>query len=108
MQQPIDHPNLTQNFVADATGFMELSARAGTPFLLYLAFAHMHVSMFSNKMFVGTSKNGLWGDGVREMDWAVGKVFTTLKTEGVADNTLSFFTSDHVRLLHLRARVWIF
>ena len=51
--------------------------------------------MFSNKAFVNSSDNGLWGDGVREMDWAVGQVLSTLKSSGVDNNTLVFFTSDH-------------
>ena len=102
MQQPYSHHNLSAVFAKDATDFIAESAAqsnalgaARTPFFLYYAFAHMHVSMFNGPQFDDTSANGLWGDGVREMDWAAGEVLDALKANGVDDDTIVFFTSDH-------------
>lgn len=45
---------------------------AKTPFLLVLAFLHMHTALFSSKDFAGKSKHGAYGDAAEEMDWSVG------------------------------------
>jgi arylsulfatase A-like enzyme len=37
----------------------------------------------------------LYGDVIEEIDWSVGQVLKTLKAEGLAENTLVFFTSDN-------------
>jgi arylsulfatase A-like enzyme len=37
----------------------------------------------------------LYGDVVEELDWSVGQVLDTLRKQGLADNTLVFFTSDN-------------
>ena len=102
VQQPYSHHNLSAVFATDATNFIAQSAApskalgaARIPFFLLYAFAHMHVSMFNGPEFDDTSANGLWGDGVREMDWAAGKVFDALKANGVDNDTLVFFISDH-------------
>eukprot|EP00750_Incisomonas_marina_P030542 INCI7612.4.p1 GENE.INCI7612.4~~INCI7612.4.p1 ORF type:complete len:645 (-),score=68.39 INCI7612.4:179-2113(-) len=101
VQQPIDHTTLTETLVADATGFVETSAAVNAPFFLYFPFPQCHVSMFTNTSFTNTSANGIFGDQIREMDWAVGQVLDALQEAGVADHTLVFFTSDngpHVEL----------
>ena len=103
VQQPIDHSNLSATFAADAVRFIAehaaakkpASAATTKPFFLYYAFAHMHVSMFNGPTFDASSANGLWGDGVREMDWAAGEVLDALRAHSVDDNTIVFFTSDH-------------
>jgi len=92
IQQPIDHSNLTAAFAADATAFIKNSASSEDPFLLFFGFAQMHVSMFSSPAFNGTSKNGVYGDGVREMDWAAGQILQSLRTAGILDDTMVVFT----------------
>lgn len=51
--------------------------------------------MFTNTTFTNTSKNGIFGDQIREMDWAAGQVLSVLETLGVVEDTLVFFTSDN-------------
>lgn len=92
-QQPIDHTTLTGSIVRDAVGFVK--AHAGGPWLYYLAFPQCHVSMFTNTSFTNTSRNGIFGDNIREMDWAVGQVLEALRTTGQDKRTLTFFSSDH-------------
>ena len=110
LQQPIDHSNLTENMAADAAGFIrdaarrqrEASAKANAaeaaaqqPFFLYFGFPQCHVNMFNNPRWANSSRNGIFGSNIREMDWAAGQVLTALKDEGLleAGKTIVFFTS---------------
>jgi arylsulfatase A-like enzyme len=95
VQQPIDHSNLTRTLAADATGFIARRAADGRPFFYYLAFPQCHVSMFTGTDWSNTSANGIFGDQIREMDWAVGQVLDALSAHSLAANTLLFFSSDH-------------
>ena len=38
---------------------------------------------------------GKYGDTVEELDWSVGQILQTLKSEGLDKNTLVIFTSDN-------------
>jgi arylsulfatase A-like enzyme len=54
-----------------------------------------HVPLFRSEAFVGHSRRGLYGDVVEELDWSVGQILQTLRDEGLAENTLVWFTSDN-------------
>jgi arylsulfatase A-like enzyme len=53
------------------------------------------VPLFASKRFREKSAAGLYGDVVEELDWSVGEVLGTLRREGLAENTLVFFSSDN-------------
>lgn len=93
VQQPIRHHNLTATLVQEAKQFIQDNQQR--PFFLYMPFAHCHVSMFSSGEFTNSSRRGIYGDNVREMDWAVGEILETLKQNSLANNTIVFFTSDN-------------
>lgn len=95
VQQPIDHTNLTETLVADAERFIANAVSAGKPFLWYMPFPQCHVSMFTNFKWTNTSRNGIFGDQIRAMDWAVGRVMAAVEAAGVTNNTIVFFSSDH-------------
>ena len=107
VQQPIDHANVTENMAADAVAFLRdaaarqrASAAAAAPeqpFFLYFGFPQCHVSMFNNARFANSSRNGIFGSNIREMDWAAGEVLAALDELGLAQDgkTIVFFTSDH-------------
>ena len=54
-----------------------------------------HVPLFTDEAFNGVSRRGLYGDVIEEIDWSVGQIMKTLEEEGIADETLVFFTSDN-------------
>jgi arylsulfatase A-like enzyme len=54
-----------------------------------------HVPLFRSETFAGRSPRGLYGDVMEELDWSVGQIVRTLRTEGLAENTILFFTSDN-------------
>ncbi len=43
----------------------------------------------------GRSAGGLYGDVVQEIDWSVGRILEALERNGLAEDTLVFFTSDN-------------
>ncbi len=65
------------------------------PFFLYLPHNFPHTPLFASEKFKGTSRRGLYGDVVEELDWSVGRVLDTLREEKLAENTLVIFTSDN-------------
>ena len=51
--------------------------------------------MFNNEQYDGSSINGVWGQGMNEMQWEVGQVLDALRAHSIEKETLVFFTSDH-------------
>ncbi|CAN0479548.1 unnamed protein product, partial [Scytosiphon promiscuus] len=74
------------------------------PFFLYLATTHIHHPFTPGKNFQGKSDAELYGDFIKELDWMVGQVISTLEKQGVAENTLVILTSDNGAMLNLGGR----
>ena len=68
---------------------------ANQPFFLYYASPLPHTKWIPHPDFVGSSKQGTYGDVVQEIDWQVGGLLDTLDELGIADNTLVIFASDN-------------
>jgi arylsulfatase A-like enzyme len=88
-----DLSKLTGNYTERAVGFIRENRRR--PFFLYVAHNMPHVPLFPGEKFRGKSRAGLYGDVVEELDWSVGRILDTLKSEGLDDRTLVMFTSDN-------------
>ncbi len=93
VENPADQTTLTRRYTAEATKFIR-DNRDG-PFFLYFAHNFPHVPLFASDDFLGTSRRGLYGDVVEELDWSVGQVLGTLRELRIDRNTLVFFTSDN-------------
>ena len=88
-----DQNVLTHNFTLAAQDFVR--SNKDQPFFLYLAHAMPHEPMHASDDFRGSSKAGLYGDAVQELDWSVGQVLDTLDELGLTDKTLVIFSSDN-------------
>jgi arylsulfatase A len=108
IEQPAAMQNLTVRYAEAASKFITESSKAGDPpWVLYVAFNHVHNPQYCNAQWCGTasgvvgsgpaipSGHGGTGSAVQEMDWTVGEIMAALKTAGVDDNTVVFFTSDN-------------
>lgn len=93
VEQPADQTTLTRRYTEEAVRFIR-DNKAG-PFFLYFAHTFPHVPMFASPAFKGTSRAGIYGDSVEELDWSVGQVLASLRAEGLAENTLVVFSSDN-------------
>ena len=65
------------------------------PFFLYVSFTAPHTPVLPRKEFAGSSKAGIYGDFIQELDWSVGEIIKALKEKGMTDNTLVIFTADN-------------
>lgn len=86
-------PRLRQESVAYLNAHAE--ERGDQPFFLYLALTAPHTPWLPPDSLRGTTETGLYGDFVRHVDLAVGRVLETLDQRGLAENTLVVFTSDN-------------
>ncbi|XP_014651017.1 PREDICTED: arylsulfatase F [Ceratotherium simum simum] len=100
-EQPMKAERAGSIMVKEAVSFLERN-REG-PFLLFYSFLHVHAPLPTTTEFIGTSKHGLYGDNVEEMDSMVGKILGAIDDLGLKNRTLVYFTADHGG--HLEVRV---
>ncbi len=85
--------SLTGRYTQAAVDFIH--THRSQPFFAYIALNQPHLGLFCGKEFQGTSRRGLLGDVMAEADHCVGTMIDTLQAEGLAGNTLIFFSSDN-------------
>ena len=85
---------LIKIYTKKANEFIDQEAQKA-PFFIYLAYHAPHTPVVPSKDFIGTSKAGLYGDFIQELDWSVGEIIKNLKKNGLLDNTLIIFTADN-------------
>lgn len=88
-----DQRQLTRRYTEAAMDFID--QHKDSRFFLYLAHSFPHIPLFASAAFEGKSIRGLYGDVVEELDWSVGQILGKVKSLGIAENTLVFFTSDN-------------
>ncbi|XP_028320926.1 steryl-sulfatase [Gouania willdenowi] len=92
VEQPFQSENLTLKMTQEAVDFIQRSS--DRPFLLFLSFLQVHTALFVSAAFKGTSRHGIYGDAVHEVDWSVGQIMQTLDRLNLRENTLVYLTSD--------------
>lgn len=85
--------SLTGRYFGEAVDFIR--DNKDRPFLACITPNQPHLGLFADKAFIGTSRRGLLGDVMAEIDASVGRLRQTLDECGVAGNTLIFFSSDN-------------
>jgi arylsulfatase A len=88
-----DQSYLTQRSTAGAVDFIQ--RHQNEPFFLYVPYNMPHTPLAVGENFLGTSKRGLYGDVVSELDWSVGEILSSIQECGLDDDTLVIFTSDN-------------
>jgi len=83
----------TSRFTAQAEKFIE--THKAEPFFLYVAHPMPHVPIAATEKFTGSTKRGLYGDTMAELDNGIGRILDKLKAEGLAENTIVVFASDN-------------
>ena len=90
---PLDR--LTELYTGRVKEIIQEQADSKAPFFLYLAHNYPHTPYKAGKKFTGSSKDGVRGDIMQEMDWGVGEMMKALEDAGIAGNTIVIFTSDN-------------
>ena len=93
IERPADQTTITKRYTREAINFIKQNKE--NPFFLYLAHSMPHVPLFRSKEFENKSLRGIYGDVIEELDWSIGEILTTLKQNGLDENTLVVFTSDN-------------
>jgi arylsulfatase len=88
-----DQESLTDRFADLSVDF--INRRKDSPFFLYTALTAPHIPIAPAARFKGMSGLGSYGDIVTELDWAVGRIVSAVKDNGLDNNTLIVFTSDN-------------
>ena len=88
-----DRDMLTPRYTEQAVKFIDSSP--GAPFFLYVAYSYPHDPPRSSPRFRGHSGLGHQGDAIEEIDWSVGEILEAVHRNGLGQDTLIFFTSDH-------------
>lgn len=93
IEQPMDLETKAGQMVKEAKAFINRNKQG--PFLLFVSFLQIHTPYYTSKEFRGRSKHDLYGDNIEEMDWMVGQILDSIDQEGLINNTLTYFASDH-------------
>lgn len=88
---PLD--KLTQLYTQRAVKIIK--EQGGEPFFMYFAHNYPHTPYQASEDFKGSSKDGVRGDIMQEMDWGIGEMIKALDEAGIAENTIIIFTSDN-------------
>lgn len=90
---PEEQAQLTVRYTERALDFIDRNRQR--PFFLYLAHSQPHVPLFVSSRFAGTTKRGLFGDVISEIDWSMGQILEKLRQLGLEGRTLVLFTCDN-------------
>ncbi|MFC7337869.1 sulfatase-like hydrolase/transferase [Haloferula chungangensis] len=93
LAEPRIEDQVDSTLTAKAIDFIRRNAER--PFFLYFTPTAPHTHITPAAKFRGTSKAGLLGDYVQELDHHVGDILGTLDELKLTDNTLVIFTSDN-------------
>ncbi|MGX1928580.1 sulfatase family protein [Flagellimonas sp. 2504JD4-2] len=93
VERPANQNTITKRYAEETISFIKQNKNQ--PFFVYMAHSLPHIPLFASKDFMGTSKRGLYGDVVEEIDHGIGEILKALEDEGLADNTIVMFTSDN-------------
>ena len=88
-----DQSLFTKRFTERAIDFIEKHKEV--PFFLYVPHVMPHVPIFASETFRGQSNGGLYGDVIEELDWSLGEIMKTLKSNNLDQNTIVLFASDN-------------
>ncbi len=94
VEYPVDQRLLTKRYTEKAIEYIERNANE--PFFLNLFYAMPHKPLAaSDRFYTPETPNDLYADVIRELDWSVGEIMTTLKRLKILENTIVIFMSDN-------------
>jgi arylsulfatase A-like enzyme len=86
--------NVMDELTSEAVGWLGRQ-NAKTPFFLYFTPVAIHFPYTPSKKAQGTSKAGIYGEWIHDLDQSVGHILDAIDRGGFASNTLVIFTSDN-------------
>ena len=86
---------LITDFAVDYVKKHAEDAKNGKPFFLYVPFGSPHTPIVPTEEWIGKSGLGEYGDFVMMTDGMAGRIIDAIDANGLADNTLIFFSCDN-------------
>lgn len=94
IEYPVDQNLLTKKYTQETINFIEQSGK--DPFFLYVGYSAPHKPLaVSDKYYTPETPDDLYADVIRELDWSVGEIISSLKKSNILDNTIVIFMSDN-------------
>ncbi len=93
VEYPCEQSTLTRRYFDRAIDFID--ENRDRPFFAYITPAMPHWPLSASEEFKGTSRRGLYGDAVEEIDSNIGRLLSHIEQMGLAENTLIIFSSDN-------------
>lgn len=94
VEYPVDQQFLTKRYTEKAIEFIK--RKSDQPFFLHLCQAMPHKPLAASPDFyTPETKEDLYDDVIRELDWSTGEILKALEEEGILDKTIIIFMSDN-------------
>ncbi|MBC7387815.1 MAG: sulfatase [Opitutaceae bacterium] len=94
VEYPVIQATLTKRYTEEALDFIDKNKEQ--PFFLYLPHAMPHKPLAaSEEFYTPQTKNDLYADVMRELDWSIGQILNKIRSVGLEENTIVIFTSDN-------------
>lgn len=94
VEYPVDQSLLTQKYTAKAIEFIKKNQ--SDPFFLHLCHAMPHKPLAASENFyTPETKEDLYADVIRELDWSTGEILAVLEELDILDQTIVIFMSDN-------------
>lgn len=81
--------------VDEGIAFIDREGKKARPFFLYLPLTGPHTPWMVSEENKGSTSLGTYGDFVKDIDQAVGRIVAKLKELGLEENTIVIFASDN-------------
>lgn len=95
VKRPATPDDLTKAYTDEAIAF--INQHADQPFFLYLPHTMLHVPLGVTPEFKGSSKWGLYGDAIQELDFHTGRLVDHIQKLGLDKKTIIVYASDNGR-----------
>jgi arylsulfatase A len=93
VNEGVNQDQLTTMWTTAAVEYITSSEE--NPFFLYIAHSLPHLPWHVSDKYRRSSKHGLYGDVIQEIDWSMGEIVKALSEKGKLENTIIIFTSDN-------------
>ena len=82
----------------------QIETHKDKPFFVYYAHNYPHTPYKAGARFRGSSRDGMRGDVIQELDWSIGEILKALEASGVLEKTMIIFSSDNGSVKETYAR----
>ncbi|MDP7062256.1 MAG: arylsulfatase [Planctomycetota bacterium] len=95
--EDFEHDEVLDRILRESQTFLRdhVATRGDDPFFLYVPLTAPHTPWLPKEEFRGTSRAGVYGDFVAQVDDSFGRLLATLEELELSEDTLVIFTSDN-------------